>query len=242
MRLSLQLYTLRDAMAADLDGTLAKVSGMGLDYVELAGYYGKTAAEFAKTLKSYGLKPSGSHVGLEALQQNFQGVVEESKVLGNEWVIVPYVSEAQRNWMELGHTLNGLGERLEGEGLRLAYHNHDFELREDQGLRKLVAETHPMLVFFQVDLGWVRFAGEDPAKLLREFDPRVPLVHLKDMVPDRENPHVVAGDGAVNWEEVISACDEIGVQFGAIEMDLPPNDPVEDVRTCVKYFQTRGLS
>jgi sugar phosphate isomerase/epimerase len=241
MRLSLQLFTVRDAMGADLDGTLSAIRETGLDYVELAGFYGKTATEFSAVLKSHGLKPSGSHVGIEVLEQGFEGLVADCKILGNEWVIVPWISENRRNWAELGQSLNAFGKKLSNEGLRLAYHNHDFEFRQDQGLRQLIAATDPELVSFQVDLGWVRFAGEDPAKFLLDNRSRVPIVHLKDMAPDRENPHVVAGDGAVDWTSVIAACVETGVQFGAIEMDMPPNDPVDDVRRCVRYFQERGI-
>lgn len=241
MRLSLQLYTVRDAMASDIDGTLAAVRDTGLEYVELAGFYGKTAAEFGETLKKHDLKISGSHVGIDGLEQNFAQVVADNKALGNEWVIVPYLSEDRRNWGEFAQTLNGLGERLAAEGLKLAYHNHDFEIRADQGLRNLVALTNPSLVSFQVDLGWVRFAGEDPAKFLLELGSRAPLVHLKDMAPSLENPHVVAGDGEIDWDSTLAACDQVGAVYGAIEMDHPPTDPVADVRTCVKFFQARGL-
>lgn len=240
MRLSLQLFTIRDAMAADMAGTLAAVHDMGLEYVELAGYYDKSAADFAAILQQHGLKVSGSHVGLDALEDHFQTVVDDAKTLGNEWVIVPWVAPERRNWVGLAKSLNEFGERLATRGLKLAYHNHDFEFGPDQGMRQLVAHTDSH-VSFQIDLGWVQFAGEDPADFLREVRGRAPLVHLKDMAPDLSNPHVVAGDGAVNWSSVLEACDETGVQFGAIEMDLPPHDPIADVRTCVQYFQARGL-
>jgi sugar phosphate isomerase/epimerase len=242
VRLSIQLFTLRDAMASDPDGTLAALRGMGFHYVELAGYYGNSASQLARMVEKHDLKVSGSHVVIEALESNFAETVEENKTLGNEWLIVPWISEDRRNWPILAQTLTGLGERLSAEGLRLAYHNHDFELDPDQGLRTLVANTHPLLVSFQIDLGWVRFAGEDPAKLLWELGPRAPLVHLKDMDPHCDNPHVVAGDGAVHWDEVLAACDGNGVQFGSIEMDQPPGDPLTDVRACVEYFQARGLT
>jgi sugar phosphate isomerase/epimerase len=242
VRLSLQLFTIRDAIAADMDGTLGAIREMGLEFVELAGTYGKPAAEFSKILGIHDLKVSGSHVGLEDLEQDFAKVVSESRVLNNEWVIVPYISEDRRNWAQMAQSLSHFGEKLSAEGLRLAYHNHDFELGPDKGLRQLIADTHPTLVSFQIDLGWVRFAGEDPAKLVWELGPRVPLVHLKDMDPGCENPHVVAGDGAVHWDEVLAACDGVGVQFGVIEMDHPPSDPIEDVRTCVEYFRDRGLT
>ncbi len=241
MRLSLQLYTLRDALSADVEGTLSAVRGMGLEYVELAGYYGRTPSEFAVILRAQGLLVSGSHVGVDALEQNFGTVVDEARLFDNDWVIVPYIGEDRRNWKELANTFNALGKRLASEGLKLAYHNHDFEFGSGQGLRVLVAETDPSYVSFQVDLGWVRVAGEDPAAFKRELGSRAPLVHLKDMAPDRENIHVVAGDGQVDWDSALAACAETGVQFGAIEMDRPPTDPVEDTRTCVRYFQARGL-
>jgi sugar phosphate isomerase/epimerase len=228
-------------MSDDLEGTLAALQDMGLQYVELAGTYGIPAGEFMETLSRFGLKPSGSHVGIDALETDFDSVVRDSKALENEWIIVPWIAEDRRNWVKLAQDLSGHGERLAGEGLRLAYHNHNFEIGPDQGLRTLLAETHPSLVYFQVDVGWVQFAGDDPAKLLWEFGPRVPLVHLKDMDPARENPHVVAGDGAVQWDQVLAACDGIGVEFGSIEMDNPPADPVEDVRKCVRFFNERGV-
>lgn len=240
MRLSLQLYTIRDAMAQNMEGTLAAIRSTGLEYVELAGFYGNTAAGFADILNRHGFKVSGSHTGIEALEQDFDQVVADSKTLGNEWVIVPYIGQDRRNWTELARVFDDLAQRLADRGLRFAYHNHDFELGADQGLRRLVAETSPA-ASFQIDLGWVKYAGEDPAKFLREIGSRAPLVHLKDMAPDRENPHVIAGDGQVDWASVLAACEETGVQFGSIEMDVPPNDPVADTAFCIRYFQDRGL-
>ena len=229
-------------MAADAPGTLAAIREMGLEYVELAGTYGMPAPEFGDLLKANDLKVSGCHVGIDALEDGFDQLVADGKALGTQWVILPWIAEDRRNWSELAKSLTGFGEQLSGEGLSFAYHNHDFELGPDQGLRTLIAESHPQLVHFQIDLGWVRFAGEDPAKFLWELGPRAPLVHLKDMDPARDNPHVVAGDGAVHWDEVLAACSGIGVQFGAIEMDHPPNNPLEDVRACAKYFQDRGVA
>ncbi|MFI5386542.1 MAG: sugar phosphate isomerase/epimerase family protein, partial [Fimbriimonadales bacterium] len=235
------LYTVRDAMAADVEGTLAAIRAMGLDYIELAGTYGRPATEFAGVLNRHGLRVSGSHVGIDALEGNFGAVVEESRIFGNEWIIVPYIGQERRNWEELARTFSAFADRLRAEGLRFAYHNHDFEFGPDQGMRQLLAHSSPS-VSFQVDLGWVRYAGDDPAKFMREAGSRASLVHLKDLAPDRENPHVVAGDGQVDWTSVLMACDEVGVQFGAIEMDHPPHDPITDTGTCVKYFQARGLS
>ncbi|HTQ09039.1 MAG TPA: sugar phosphate isomerase/epimerase [Fimbriimonadaceae bacterium] len=241
MRLSLQLYTLRDAMAADAEGTLDKVRSMGLEYVELAGAYGRPPAEFAETLREQGLLVSGAHVGIESLETDFATVVDEARLFDCEWVIVPYIGQDRRDWSELAKTFDALGRRLAGEGLKFAYHNHDFEFGEEQGLRKLVAETDPDTVFFQLDLGWAKNAGEDPAALMREFGTRAPLVHLKDMAPSQENIHVTAGDGEIDWTATLAACAEVGVEYGSIEMDRPPTDPIEDTRRCVEFFHGRGV-
>ena len=241
MRLSLQLYTVRDAIAKDLEGTLAAVRSMGLEYVELAGTYGRPPADFAEALREQGLLVSGAHVGIEMLEKDFGAAVDEARLFDNEWVIVPYVGEDRRNWSDLAKTFDGLGKRLAAEGLRLAYHNHDFEFGAEQGLRKLVAETDPEYVSFEVDLGWARNAGEDPAEFLREVGSRASLVHLKDLAPSRANIHVVAGDGEVDWTSTLAACAEVGVEVGVIEMDRPPNDPIEDTRECANFFKARGV-
>src|SRR5579862_7583878 len=122
MRISLQLYTVRDAMAKDIDGTLAAIKGSGLEYVELAGTYGKPASEFASVLAGHGLKVSGSHTGIEALEANFDQVVAYTKAFDNDWVIVPYIGQDRRNWTELAKTFNAFGQRLRAVGLKFAYH------------------------------------------------------------------------------------------------------------------------
>lgn len=242
MRLSLQLYTLREPLQHDVDGVLAEIARTGLEYVELAGTCGPPPAAFRARLDEHGLKVSGAHVPIGALEDDLARVVAECRALDNEWVIVPWVEEARRDWFALAQDLSALGRRLADEGLRLAYHNHQFELGPDEGLRTLIVESNPALVNFQFDLGWLRAAGEDPQEWLWEFGPRVPLVHLKDLRPGAENPHVAAGDGVLAWDEILPACEGVDVRFGAIEMDDPPTDPIQDVRRCIDYFHERGLN
>ncbi len=238
MRLSLQLFTVREALEANRIETLSAIRSFGLEYVELAGYAGATADQFRIELGEAGLIVSGAHTMLDALESDLDAVIAENVAFGNRWVIVPYVGEADRVWPALAARLNLIGEQLASSGLRLAYHNHDFEFGADGGFRQLVARTNPAFVWFQVDVGWVRYAGEDPAALLRELGERVKLVHLKDLRAG-DDPHVLAGEGDVDWDSVLMEC--AGVEFGAIEMDVPPNDPLADVRACVEFFRARGL-
>lgn len=240
MKLSIQLFTVRDAMTADPTATLSALRKIGFRYVELAGTYGSSASEFRQRMDDAGLKASGCHVSLESLEGNFSRVVDESLELDCEWVIIPYLPEERRDWVKIASTLNYLGSRLAANSLKLAYHNHDFELRHG-GLHALLDHTDQSFVFFQLDLGWLSFAGIDPAEAVRHFGDRAPLVHLKDMLVGSDNPHVVAGNGSLNWDEILAACAEKNVEFGSIEMDHPPSDPLDDVKACYDFFNAKGL-
>lgn len=243
MRLSVQLYTLRDPLSQDLPGTLKKVADTGLQYVEMAGLYDKSAAEWKSMLDELGLKTSGAHVGLDAINGDFEQVVSDAKTLGYNYVIVPWADPAKHEgaWDGLGHALEEAGRKLAAEGLTLAYHNHAFEFK-DGGLDALYAATDPQYVKAQLDLAWVQIGGEDPAAYVRKMADRTPLVHLKDFDPDQTPQWRPAGEGVVNWDEVLNACDEIGVQFGSIELDESPGDPIDAVGKSVEYFKARGLS
>ncbi len=236
MKLSLQLFTVRDAMAASPEETLGRLAEIGLQFVEPAGTYGMTGEQFRAMLDRHGLRASGMHVGLDQLEQYLSAVVDAAQALDTEWVIVPYLPENRRTWPEVAGTLNNIGGRLQANGLKLAYHNHDFEFR-DGGLEVLLQQTNPEVVYFELDLGWIQFAGKSPVDTLNAFGHRAPLVHLKDMLPGAENPHVVAGHGTVDWIQVLAACKARDVEFGVIEMDHPPNDPVEDVSACFRFFK-----
>ncbi|MER3495803.1 MAG: hypothetical protein C4320_02665, partial [Armatimonadota bacterium] len=92
MRLSVQLYTLRNELAGDLEGTLRAVRATGLEYVELAGTYGRSAREWAELLEATDLKASGSHVGLEQFEEDADGAIADAALFGDAALVVPYVS------------------------------------------------------------------------------------------------------------------------------------------------------
>ncbi len=133
MRLSLQLYTLRDDLARDLTGTLDAVRDIGLKYVEFAGYYGLLALEWRDLLDARGLKVSAAHIGLDDIKKDFDKVVGDCKTLGCDYVVVPWIGEEHYNngWDKFGLELTPYAERLKAEGLQMAYHNHAFEFKTD---------------------------------------------------------------------------------------------------------------
>lgn len=243
MKLSVQLFTLREPLERDTKGTLQQLARIGFQYVELAGYYGHSPFEMRSMLDDCGLKISGSHVSIDALKTDFDTVVAENKLLDNKYVIVPWIPGAiyAAGWEPVAALLDGYGGRLREQGLSLAYHNHSFELQPlpdgRVGLDILYQCSDPSLVLAQIDTAWIYHGALEPAEYIRQLAGRVPLVHLKDIViVAGEARDSVAGRGELDWPDILAACDDSGVEFGAIEMDRPPGDPVEDVRQCYDFF------
>jgi sugar phosphate isomerase/epimerase len=244
MRLSVQLYTLRQPLADDLVGTLQAVKDMGLDYVELAGYNGKTAAELKQILDDIGLKVSAGHWGLDAVK-NVEEIAMDANVLGCKHVVLPWISEETyaKGWVEFGKELEPVARAFDERGHTFGYHNHAFEF-PDRGVSTFAQmwdETEDILKA-QLDLGWIAVAGEDPVAWLNKLSSRAPLVHLKDFSGNKESHDAEAGKGVIDWDPILATCEANGVEFGAIEMDNTPDEPLISVRRSVEYFKSKGLS
>ncbi|MDQ2799941.1 MAG: sugar phosphate isomerase/epimerase, partial [Armatimonadota bacterium] len=186
--IALQLYTLRDQTAQDFSGTIRKVADIGYAAVELAGHGDLSIRELVSLLQDNHLRVAGSHVGIEAMEQDIAQVIDENLALGNRYVVVPYLSEDRRQgadgYKRTAETLNGLGETLRSNALSLCYHNHDFEFQKQDngelGIDILLQNTDPALVKAEVDTYWVLVGGQDPVEFVQKYRGRVPLMHLKD--------------------------------------------------------------
>ena len=247
VRLGVQLYTLRESLERDFDGTLSGLAALGIRHVELAGTYDLGAAGLRSRLDAHGLSACGAHVGMDALRDDLAGVVSDAETLGHRYVVLPWVGEEDyaAGWDELGRTLSAVGASLGAAGLQFAYHNHAFEFAVSGSgtcLDALFAAADSATVQAEIDVAWVGHAGHDAGVLIRRLGSRVPLVHLKDFAGGQEAVDVAAGEGVVPWDDVLAACEEVGTAFGIIELDHPPEDPLESVRKCVAFFQSRGLS
>ncbi len=242
MKLSVQCYTLRDQFAQDAVGTYQAVKDMGLNYVELAGFNDKSPEDLRAILDSIGLQVSGSHVGLDRLSNDLEGVIADHQTVGCDLVILPWIDKSvyEGGWDNFAATLAPIAERLSQVDIRFAYHNHAFEFEND-GLRVFFDNASPK-VLAQLDCGWVYYAGADPADWIRSLSGRVPSIHLKEMNHDKDKWDAVAGTGKVDFDAILAIVDECGVEFGAIEMDNAPGDPLADTAACVKFFRAKGIS
>jgi sugar phosphate isomerase/epimerase len=242
-QISIQLYTIRSLTEQDFDGALAQVAAAGYKAVEFAGFQGKTAAEIREMLERHGLRTSSAHIPLSDFQTRLDGVIEDLTTIGSEWGIVPYIAENDRSSESLqaiAAQFDGFANRLNEAGIKFGYHNHDFEFTTDAGdgknvFDKMIEVTTPGLVSFELDAFWTAVGGKDPAMLIRENADRIRLVHLKDgdtNALDR-GKDLPFGEGNLDWDGILSASRDAGVEWYVTEQDTPnPDNIIGDITTA----------
>ncbi|CAN0105402.1 unnamed protein product [Chrysoparadoxa australica] len=134
----LQLYTVRDAMKEDAIGTLKKVADIGYKVLETASYndgmfYGMPAAEFRKVTSDLGLEVVSSHIGIDPIMKGLEQILDAMNASGQKFLVVPWVGDNYRNadgYKKLADDLNKKGAVCKQAGIKLVYHNHDFEFKD----------------------------------------------------------------------------------------------------------------
>jgi sugar phosphate isomerase/epimerase len=232
-RIGLQLYTVRDAAAADLAGALRAASELCYQGVELHDLHGHAPDEVRAMLDAHGLAVCGRHVGLEAAEDDLGGLVAELVTLGTDRLVVAWI-EPPRTPAEADAAVARLvraAGRAADAGLRLGFHNHDAEVAAQADGRSvldllLAADGGP---FLELDLGWAWYAGADPIALVDTAGSRAPLVHVKDMRRDGGPVHVPLGRGDVDYKGLADAADRAGVEWLIVEQDETDGDAFEAV-------------
>lgn len=240
----LQLYTVRDAMGKDPDGTLAAVAAAGYHLVETAGMYGRSAGDLRALFDKHGIRTTSGHYALAELEANPETVFTTAKTLGQEYVTVPWLDPAQRTVETFGSLparLNKLGEQARAVGLKIAYHNHDFEFQKFGGsttvMERLLANTDPALVSFELDGYWAFKAGLAPAELVARYPGRFVMLHLKDSTAAPEKAFADVGKGVIDMRRFIAAAQRNGLRYAFVERDVAP-DPLASIRASHDYLAT----
>ena len=240
-RIGLQLYTVRDLMKADMPGTLARVAAIGYKEVEFAGYFGRTPREVHEMLEKYHLSSPSTHLPYESFQ-NWQKVLDDSKVIGHKWVTLPWIPEEKRrtvsDWKGIAAQFNQVGAQARKSGLRFAYHNHDMELKPIDGVKPLdilLSETDPKFVDFEMDIYWVIFGGGDPFDYFKRFPHRFALAHVKDSSGLPDNKMVDVGSGKIDFRAIFARSAKAGFKHYFVEHDQPA-DPVATIRNSYNYL------
>ena len=264
--IALQLFSVRDDMAADFEGTLKKVKALGYDGVEFAGLFGKSAAEVKKLCEENGLIPISAHIPLVDMIKDVN-ILDTYAEIGCKFAVIPYLNEEYRpgngRFEEIIEIAKKIGEKANSLGMKLAYHNHDFEFVKIDGeyaLDILYREVPADILQPQLDSCWVNIGGEDPAEYIRKYSGRMGILHLKDFVGGKsDNMYALigideneekdtqgkfefrpVGKGVQNFPEILKAADEAGIEWVVVEQDSPSMGltPMECAETSIKYLKT----
>lgn len=266
--LGIQLYTVRDAMATDVPGTLKKVSDLGYKYVELADYadgkfYGYSPAEFKKLVNDLGMEIISSHTQVEGAGVTLESakkMAEDHVLIGAQYCVQPWIVEEMRttiaSYQRMAANWNQIGQIMKDAGLQFGYHNHNFEFATVEGkvpyFDVLMAELDPDLVKMELDMFWTTKAGHNPVDIFNRYPGRFPLYHLKDgytnTPPYYEVDEVSKGDiapvgeGVIDFKEIIAAKDIAGMKYMIVEQDQSrDNDMFGDIQKSITNLTTRIL-
>ncbi|WP_090738822.1 sugar phosphate isomerase/epimerase [Paenibacillus sp. Mc5Re-14] len=242
-KVGLQLYTVREELEQDFEGTLRKVAELGYKGVEFHSFFGRSAKDVRALLDELNLEVVGTHIQYSRLLHHLDEEIAYHKELGNKYLIVPYLTEEEREWDDLFVNLNRIGKKVKEHGLILAYHNHDFELTEkinDHPVFDALYDAVPDdLLQVEMDTCWVYYAGYDPVEYIGRYRGRLPIIHLKDMARDEQKKAVTVelGQGEVQLQTITDAAIEAGVDWVVVEQDFSSNPPIESIETSMKWLQ-----
>ena len=243
--IALQLYTLREQLAQDYEGTLRQIADLGYIGVETANMFGGSPDAAAKLFNELGLTVMGAHSPLPLGDQK-QEVIDTMAALGCKRLIVAWQPPEKYKSLDgiksICDTLNEGAAVAKAHGFQVGYHNHWFEYEpvEDRIPVDLMLEHLDPDVFFEVDIYWVQTAGQNPTQVVRRLGSRAPLLHVKDGPCQIEAPMTALGEGVVDIPGVVEA-GAGSTEWLVVELDRCATDMMEAVRKSYQYLIGKGL-
>jgi sugar phosphate isomerase/epimerase len=254
--LNVQLYTVRDAVSKNLEGTLERLAGLGYKNIELYGYngtfFGKTASEFKTILGNTGIKVLSSHhttgiamKGKGTLSDGWDKAIEDVHALGAEYMVCAYLMPNERT-PEIYKSLPAMFEKAatatKAAGIQFAYHNHDFEFEKlDDTLVYdfLLKNTPGDLVKMEMDLYWISKAGHDPVAYFEKYPGRFAMWHVKDMEAGTKAITEV-GNGTIDFDRIFKARKKAGLKYWFVEQDTSKRDMFESLTISRDYLAKKN--
>ena len=239
MDYGIQMYSVRDITAADLEGALRQVAELGYKYVEFAGFFGHSAQEVKGWLDKYGLKVSGTHTGLRELDEDFEGTVAYHKAIGNKNIIIPgHDLGDQKKLDEFIEKVNRYQPMLAEHGISLGYHNHSHEfIANPDGSQiedQLIYRTN---MDIEIDTYWFYNATKLSAvNMMERIKGRLKVIHIKDGTADGEGTPLGMGDAPVR--EVYEKAKEMGVLM-VVESETLTPDGMTEAKICIEYLKAQ---
>ena len=240
--LSVQLYTVRDALSADLPGTLQRIADIGYTNVEAFGFV-DNADELAAALRDAGLAaPSGHARLLDAGEQDLERIFHASTTLGFGTLIDPHIDESRWTTREdveaIARELSALAPRAADHGLVLGYHNHAFEFSnriDGVSAYEVFADALSDDVVLELDTYWVQVGGDDPVAVIGKYGDKVRFLHVKDGDGSHDDKQQVAvGNGIMPIRDIIAAAPDA---LHVVELDDHDGDVLQAVADSYTFLE-----
>jgi sugar phosphate isomerase/epimerase len=244
----LELYSVRDALKQDPDGTLRAVAQMGYQAVEFyAPYFDWTEAQAKQTRKlidDLGMRCYSTHNDADYLEpKNINRVRDLNLILGTKYVVLAWSDPkaGSDGWKAIADKLNSAAETLEPSGLKPGYHNHQAEFTGAPGQRpiEIIARNTKPSVMLQLDVGTCLEADADPIAWIRANPGRIRSIHCKDWSPDLGVGYkTLFGEGKADWKGIFQAAESVGgVEYYLIEQEGSRYSELETARKCLQSFR-----
>ena len=238
-RIGLQLWSVREMMGTDAEGTLKRLSEIGYRELETANYqdgkvYGMTPADFRALVEKYGMKVTSCHIGRgwdpaeEAqIMAWWDQAIVDHKALGCKYIVVPsiFIGDTLEGLKGICEYFNKVAAKVKAAGMMFGYHNHNFEFREIEGViaYDYMLENTSKDVNFEMDVYWVRAGGKEPVDYLNKYAGRFPVLHIKD-------DDIIGDSGKIDFAPIFAAAYAQGMKDFYVEVErypLPPDICVE---------------
>ncbi|PWT78890.1 MAG: sugar phosphate isomerase/epimerase [Bacteroidetes bacterium] len=257
--IGIQLYTLREEANKDIKNTIAKIAQVGYNSVEIFNYkdgkyFGLSPEDFAAIFKANNLKTPSGHYSLpnyllKGDEDELKRTVADSVKMSHAFFTIPYLTENLRtsldDYKRLADRLNRAAEVVKPTGMRLAYHNHDFEFKDwgngQTGYEILQKQTDPSQVNFEMDIYWITKAGKDPIEMIKANPGRIKMWHIKDMDSTPEKSFTEVGSGIINYKEIFKHQKESGLEYFFVEQDRVKMPVYESISKSYEYVKNNIL-
>lgn len=256
--IGLELYSVREGLKNDPEGTVRAVAGMGYEGVEFyAPYFDWTEAQaknMRKLLDDLGMRCFSTHNDEDYLKpKNIERARDLNLILGSKYVVLAWTDPKSglEGWKSVSDELNAAAEKLEPAGLKVGYHNHQAEFLHVDGQRpedvkvgkpiELLAKNTKPSVMLQLDVGTCLEAGGDPVAWIRANPGRIRSIHCKDWSSDPEKGYkVLFGEGVADWKGIFQAAEGVGgLEYYLVEQEGSRFSELETARKCLQAFRTK---
>lgn len=250
-RIAAQLYTLRDFLKTpdDIRANLPRVAALGYRAVQLSAVGPMPHAELRAVCDANGLEIAATHVGIDAILNETEAIVEQHQIYGCKHVAVGGIQTEQSaaGYRERAAKCSAAAEKLWAHGLTFSYHNHNHELERFNGVPglKIMIDESVDAACFEIDTYWIQAGGGDPAQWIEMVSGRCPVLHYKDMtVVGRDQKFAPVGAGNLNWERINAAARQANAEWVIVEQDrceIPPTDPFEALGLSFQNLVAMGF-